>query len=346
MNVVALDTNINGWGLLFSGVFILSLIVIFRAIFLLNRRRSRNVKFLSFILVVVLVPVFFIPYLFSARYYPQPFWLPLTALICLFAPSADESVKLQPTREISKVPVRLLGLVLCLLLIINCVTGYNYLDFQIRETLASREALATIRDETENKGKVMDVTTASPGMFYGLFFNLQDEGITKFNFTENLPVIHSSVLYYLPYNLRDGGDEATEAANSFLFSLNYNGYIVVIAKQGSCGPLTDRMLALMDEMALEADTHDSQTDNYLTVIDTNAHIRYEGSGPQTLLEEVEADGLDVLAQSADGEASIVIDDTEYALGRDGYNIVVYDPENMALVDSVVINTDDNPALSR
>jgi hypothetical protein len=345
-NVSALDTNINGWGILFSGIFILSLIVILRAIYLLGKRRSRKVKFLVFILITVLLPVFFIPYLFSARYYLQPYWIVLAALLCLFAPPAEEGVRVRPLREVNKIPTRLLGILLCGLLIVNCVTAYRYLDFQINETKTSRATMETIRNETENNGKVMDVTTASPGMFYALFFNLKDEGITKYNFTEHITDIHGTVLYYLAYNLRDGGEPAKMESSSFLYSLNSNGYIVVIAKQGASGALTEKMLAFLDVMALQADGHDSKTDNYLAVIDTNAHIRIEKSGPDALHETVQADGLPVEVQSSMDGASIVIDGTEYAVSRDGYNIVVYDPENMALVDSVVINTDATPILQR
>ena len=344
-NVSALDTNINGWGFLFSGIFLLSLIVILRAMYLLGKRRSRKVKFLAFTLITVLLPVFFIPYLFSARYYLQPFWAVLAALLCLFSPAAEEGTKASPLREAGRIPLRMLGGVLCILLAINTLPAFRYLSFQAKETETSRATIETIRTETENNGKVMDVTTASPGMFYALFFNLQDEGI-KFNFSERLSDIRGTVLYYLAYNLRDGGDPPKVETNSFLYTLNTNRYIVVFAKQGACGALTERMLALLDVMALRADEHDSKTDSYLAVIDSNAHIRVEKSGLDAFDETVQADGLTVEVKSSLTGASVLIDGQEYAVGRDGYNVVVYDPVNLALVDSVVINPDATPILQR
>ncbi|MFH1513534.1 MAG: hypothetical protein ABIG45_09300, partial [Bacillota bacterium] len=346
--LVTLDANVGGWGILFSGIFLISLAIIFRAIYVMSKRKSRKVKFLIVTLLIIFLPVFFIPYLFSARYYLQLFWLPLAAMICLFIPSSDTDLRGHSAAEGKKPSVRLLGVVLCLLLIFNCVTGYNYLNMQVNETRASREIIRRVIDETENNGKVMDITPQLRGLFYGLVFNLQDEGVRKYNFLEHIPdsEIEGNVLYYLVYRLRDDGGDAYADTNSFLSALNSNGYLVIIAKQGASGALTERMKALMDLMALRADAHDSLTENYLAVIDTNAHVRTEESGAEVLLAQVTADKLPVQVQSAIGGASIMIDGTEYALKRNGYNIVVYDPVNMALVDSVVINPDIEPALSR
>ncbi len=341
------DAIVGGWGLLFSGIFLLSLVIILRSMAVMSRRRSRKSKFLFVALLAVIVPVFFLPYLFSASYYLQPFWLPMTAIICLFSATSDSMRKLNlPDQKSSIARAKILTAVLSALLIVNCVTGINYLVLQAKETSSSHATIAEIESAVENDNQIMDVTTISPGLFYGLIFNLRDEGITEYNFAEVLPQVRGPLLYYLSYNLRDRGDDAHAEAYSFLFSLNANRYLVVIAKQGACGPLDSHMLFLTEDMALRLDAHDSETEGYLAVIDTNAHIRTEQSGTQALAWEGQADKMDVTVQSAYDAASIVIGGTEYALAQDGYNIVVYDPKEKLLVDSVVINPDNNPVLSR
>ncbi len=342
----ALDTNVGGWGPFFSGIFLLSVAVIFTAAYRLAKRRTRRGKYLVMIVFIVILPVFLLPYLYSARYYQQPFWLALGALVCLFAPAEENSARPQPVREANSVPVRLLGVALCLLLVLNNVSAYNYLDFQSTQTEAARRAMRTVQTETLSRSKVADVATASRGMFYGLFFNLRDEGITNYNFSQSLTDTQGSIFYYLPYNLRPRGSEARAEANSFLYALNANGYLVVIAKQGASGAFDSRMLALLSAMALETGKHDPAADNYLAVIDTNAHIRLEASGPLALAQTVIADGLTVQVQSRANAASIQINGVEYAVQGGGYNIVVFDVKNMTAVDSVVINTGAVPVLYR
>lgn len=346
-NLAVPDAGIGGWGLLFSGIFLISLVILIRSMAVMSQRRSRKSKFLFVVLLAVLGPVFFMPYLFSAPYYPQPFWLPMTALICLFSSMSDSMRKLHlPRQKASITRAKALAAVVSVLLAVNCVTGINYLVLQWDTSVSSRQTITQIKSAITNDNQIMDVTTISPGLFYGLIFNLRDEGIPEYNFAEVLPEIRGPVLYYLSYNLRDRGDDAHAEAYSFLFSLNANGYIVVIAKQGACGPLDNHMLYLTEDMALRLAEHDSETEGYLAVIDTNAHIRTEQSGTQALTWEGQADKLELSVQSAYDAASIVIGGTEYALSQDGYNIVVYDPAENLLVDSVVINPDNNPVLNR
>ena len=83
-------------------------------------------------LALVIVPVFFIPYLFCARYYLQPFWVPLAALICLFAPCIRVKKTGRCKYPVVRVIKHLLAPLLCGLLVVNAYTSVNYFQFQYR----------------------------------------------------------------------------------------------------------------------------------------------------------------------------------------------------------------------
>jgi len=123
---------VGGWGVMFSGIFSLSVLVILWSLAVADKRRSRRGWLILLLLLAVFVPAFFVPYLYSARNYLPLFWLPAAALLCLF--SAAEDTRLAPPGKGRMVLRRLLGAALCLLLIVNCVTGYNSLVMQARET--------------------------------------------------------------------------------------------------------------------------------------------------------------------------------------------------------------------
>ncbi|MBN1778504.1 MAG: hypothetical protein JW811_10345 [Clostridiales bacterium] len=133
-NLQTPGASVGGWGIMFSGIFLVSLIIIIRSICVLGKRRAREAKFLLVTLLAVFLPVFFIPGLFSARYYPQLFWLPLAALLCLFV-SMKNSAGAQPAKR-RRIWMHILSIALCLLLVFNCVTAYNYLAAQAQGSAA------------------------------------------------------------------------------------------------------------------------------------------------------------------------------------------------------------------
>ena len=326
------DANIAGWGVLFSGIFLLSVIIIIVTAVRMYRHSRRAFWILIGILFMVLAPAFVIPYLFCARYYLQPFWIPLSALVCLLAPS----IRVKSTGMVKYPVFRILKIafaaILSALLVINASASYHYFERQRYETQWAHINIAEIRDTLAAGDKTLDVTTIEKGLFYGLFFNLRDAGIA-YNFCENLPEPGEELLYYLTYLYRESGPPEYARANSFLRSLYQNGYLVVIAANG--GALTPEMEALLREIGLMQCCSVNPGTGYMAIISPRGDVLYEcdGYGAHTIA----VDSLHVSVKCSGDDLAIVLGGTDYAYSLDGYNIVVYDTENDLPVAAVAIN---------
>ena len=211
----------GGWGILFSTVFIVSSLVLLWSLVLTIIRRSRRAWLIAALLLTVALPVFVLPYLFVARLYLQLYWLPLAALLCLISPAENK-------RNLQSGKLRgsfkwLLAAGLCAALLFSYITPCNVLTGQIQNTADARTAIETLIRETEGGDTVVDIAPAERGLYYGLLFNLQDEGLDAYNFVEHLPedAIDGTLFASLRYRLRDAGDDAS--TNSFLAWLNQNG---------------------------------------------------------------------------------------------------------------------------
>ena len=336
LTLATLDAATGGWGLLFSGIMAVSLVILVISLILLAIRRSRRAILLIIALIVVMLPPVFLPYLFKARHYMLLFWLPSIALCCLFAAQTHTFW------------LRFLAAALGMLLAFNCVTAYNSLLAQAQTTADARQTIAAIITETEGGDTALDIAVAAGGPYAGLLFTLQDAGITEYNAIAAIPEsqITGTVLELLSYRLRASGGDPYRDANAFLAGLYQNGYLIVITKQGACGALTTDMLALLEPLGLQIDGHNSLTELYLAVLGADASILAEETGIDAIAAEVTTSGLTVQAESSLTAASVSIGGTEYALGQAGYNIVVFDAESRTLVDSVVIEPDTIPALLR
>lgn len=335
------DANVAGWGIVFGGIFCLSsVIVLVTAVRML--RHDRRVSWLLFgVLALVIVPVFFIPYLFCARYYLQPFWVPLAALICLFAPC----IRVKKTGGCKYPRARflkfLLAPVLCGLLVLNAYTSVNYFQFQYEETRQAKTELSALAKELSSGSRVMDVATIERGLFYGLFINLNDRGIA-YNFCETLAEPGVPLLHYLTCLTRDRGAAAEADAVSFLRALYDNGYLVVIASGG--GKLPAAMAQPLQALGLLQTGAVNPDAGYMAVIDPYGAVNYELNDYGQYSAYMCDTG--VLVQSTSAVLAILINGTDYAYSMNGFNIVVYDTENRVPVASVTIDAQANPMLTR
>jgi hypothetical protein len=340
-SLVTNDANVSGWGILFGGIFLVSvLIVVVTAVRMFRHNRRISVLLLG-VLITVIVPVFFIPYLFSARYYLQPFWVTLAALVCLFGPSIrykDTGKRKYPFSSLLKV---LLAPVLCGLLLVNAYTGVNYVAEQYRQSQAARAQIDGIKESLSQGDKVLDAAPIQRGLFYGLFFNLQDEGI-DYNFCESLYSADGSLLNYLNVGLRDRGTARDAEALSFLRTLYQNRYLTVVAVNGGAA-LTEPMAVMLNEFGLMLGGPADPAAGYLAVVDPQGAVLYEHNGYGEYWADV--DGIHVLAQCSQSALSIVIDGLELAQGQNGFNIVVYDTVNRLPVSSAVIRPGGDPVLT-
>lgn len=75
------DPRINGFGVFYSGIFMLSFVGLF---FSYLKEQTKNLKVYLFIILILLLSVFINPECWWARYVPQLYFIPITILIYLY----------------------------------------------------------------------------------------------------------------------------------------------------------------------------------------------------------------------------------------------------------------------
>lgn len=169
------DVRTAGWGVFFSGIFLISVAVI--VVSLIRCRRSRPEVFrLTLVLSAVLaVSVLFIPGLCWARYFTALFYIPVAALLFLFA-----------GWNRTKGKGRLLcAAVIAALLCLDLVPSASYSLVLLKNAGQNWEQLEELKQLTETR----DVTLGYGGLgcFEGRMFNVFDAGITDFTFRPVTP---------------------------------------------------------------------------------------------------------------------------------------------------------------
>jgi len=167
LTVLPTDTRLSGWGLWFSGILLISLAVI--AYYLIRNRRNKTPQYWICLamVVLVLVPPFFIPGLFWARYYPQLFLLPIVALIILFIKANTKRRKILP-------------LLLIIPLLINVSSSVGIMGIQFINSYYTRIALNNFAQE--NAYRHADIRFANGEIFNGVIINMHDKGIINYTY--------------------------------------------------------------------------------------------------------------------------------------------------------------------
>jgi len=169
------DVRTAGWGVLFSGIFLISVAVIAAAL-VKCRRSHRKVFQLSLVLSALLVVfILFVPGLCWARYFTSLFYIPVAALLFLFAwwDRAGGKKKLA------------CALVLAALLCANMAPNAGWSLLLIKNAGRGWDQLVQLKELTETQ----DVTLGYGGQdsFEGRMFNVYDAGITDFTFENVSP---------------------------------------------------------------------------------------------------------------------------------------------------------------
>ena len=166
----ACDVRIGGWGVLFSGIFLVSAAVLVLALAKCRRRHRRvfTVSVLLSVMLAVCVPV--IPGLCWARYFTALFLIPAAALLFLFAWWNRSG----GTGRLA------CALALAVLLCANLAPNVRMSLSLLKNSRQTWAQLAQLKELTETQ----DVTVGYGGVaaFEGRVFNLYDAGITDFTF--------------------------------------------------------------------------------------------------------------------------------------------------------------------
>lgn len=173
------DTRIGGFGVYFSGILIISVIVIL--IYMIAgivRKNYDNLVMIGIPFLLIILIMFCLSDGWWARYAPQVWFIPLMAVFLLL--------------KDNKRLIRIFGI----LLFILCINNSYIIINQIVKTRIPISGL-TRQTLEKNKGEKLDIKMTSPN-FSGILFNLKDFDIKyeikdQLNDADNL---YSSVIFY------------------------------------------------------------------------------------------------------------------------------------------------------
>ena len=157
------DIRIAGWGVLFSGIFIISLVII--GVYLFKYRKNKYTWIVVSLLFLLFVPIIFVPYLFWARYYPHLFVLPVIALIILFKCMQNKIISL-----------------LVVLLLLNSIPQMvSTVIIRLGQSVQIRREFREFNERAEGRTALVQ-TVQFNDFFNGVFINMRDAGIDNFIF--------------------------------------------------------------------------------------------------------------------------------------------------------------------
>lgn len=334
------DIRVGGWGILFSGILIISLMILVMAYMdCKNKTISDMAKLFS---IIGITSILFIPGLWWARYFAALFYLPVCAIVYLFAKS-NQCVKRWNAHSIS-------AIILGVLLLLNMTPNAALCAETFREYEDIQNGLKKL--QAISKHSNISVSCGSPYKFYGRMFSLYDLGINDFLYEEVVKdptgkVFHARPLYYkvkdgvlTADNLIDFINQAKEMEDTVL---------VIAARDDASTALTEEIVFTMQDLGLEFDLPEKFRQSYLAVLDED-QVLYEAVAEKELSYETEINQHKISIISAgynDGNrASIKIDDRELSLNKRGINIVAYDKEIGSVIDSISVDTYLDNTLSR
>ena len=177
------DVRTAGWGVFFSGIFLISVAVI--VVSLIRCRRSRPEIFrLTLVLSAMLaVSVLFIPGLCWARYFTALFYIPVAALLFLF-------VRWNRTKGKGRL---LCAAVIAVLLCLDMAPSAGYSLLLLKNAHLTWEQLDRLKACTESGEVVLGY--GPPTEVEGRMFGVWDAGITNFTFGEIDPEDYTDTVY-------------------------------------------------------------------------------------------------------------------------------------------------------
>lgn len=162
------DTRIGGFGIFFSGIFLLSIIVIIYIFMSKEVRKIWVVKSISVFYIVTIVEMLILPATFTARYTCQLYLIPVTALALLFM-----SIKHKPG-----IFNRLIAVFLCVFIIGNL---WPWLKCCYNNCIIANQTKPVLRQLSEQKDLKLAFYAYD---FSGMHFNMNDYGIRDYEFLQ------------------------------------------------------------------------------------------------------------------------------------------------------------------
>ena len=176
-NLAIPDTRIGGNGMLFSGMFIISIIAIIYAIIELVKNKKAELTYILAILGGIVITTVCMAESWWARYSPQIYLIIILAMFGLFYIS---NIKVKK----SKIILNILSIIIFIITMLN-VSTFAYWRLKDFDTVKSiNYSLETLKETTNSSQEKVDIAF-NDTYYYGILFNIRDYGIENYNLTDN-----------------------------------------------------------------------------------------------------------------------------------------------------------------
>lgn len=340
------DQRIGGWGILFSDLFIIGIIILF-VFWIRNHKRKQLLCGVMILFSLLgLIEVIIIPGYWWARYFVAPIYIPACAVIVLF----------YEYNRMNKSIIPFITGCLVTLCFVNVVPSFskNIEGFQrYKTTLLEMDSMRaiSIRDREPMTVTFTNTFTNEIGyQFFGRLFNLIDNKITNFQYTQDHLEGMKSVYqdYKIYYNKPDHGVWVAEDLVSYVHQVQEMNDIAILisVKDEASNGLTDEMISAMHDLGLQFDILNRYRNSYIAIIQ-NDKVQYEEVSDEKLEYSGEIGKKNIRIASAGysvgNSASICVDGVECAVNRRGINIVLLDSRTGGVLDSVSFDTFESGA---
>lgn len=176
-NLAIPDTRIGGNGMLFSGMFIISIIAIVYAIIELVKNKKAELTYVLAILGGIVITTICMAESWWARYSPQIYLIIILAMFGLFYIS---NIKVKK----SKIILNIASIIIFIITMLN-VSTFAYWRLKDFDTIKSiNNSLETLKETTNSSQDKVDIAF-NDTYYYGILFNIRDYGIESYNLTDN-----------------------------------------------------------------------------------------------------------------------------------------------------------------
>lgn len=323
------DTRVAGWGILFGGIFLVSILYFARNC----RDLQKDAKVTHIILLLFginLVWICALPAMSWARYYVAPIYLPVLAMLHLFR------------REKHGGGYALAAGGLALLLMINFLPNCQQNAELAKLTEQQQQELRLFHDIASRNRVVVDSTIQGGGEgHYFTLFDIQTENVTYEDIPDEENTHKLSLYFPLAYKVLDGPLSCNNLSD-YLNALYDADYVVVISvkDEASCA-LTQDTIAQMQKLGLRFPLEGKYRSSYLAILDGKTCLAEEISQEAISCEQT-INGNTLLVSSSGWDSgntsSILINGTEYSVNGRGLNIVLMDRDTGHVMDSVCVDT--------
>ena len=160
------DARIGGYGIFFSGILIISIIVLVYTLIRIFKNDKNVFKYICIIIGGIFLTTLFMAEAWWARYSPQLYLIPIMAMFGIFFVANNCEKKKRRTVE------NLVGTIIFILMIINIWPFAYWRVKDIKYAKSIKESIVVLKEVTDNNEKVEISFNGTD--YYGILFNIRD----------------------------------------------------------------------------------------------------------------------------------------------------------------------------